>query len=76
MKKNILKLAKIFDELCRDEFDYTEFQLAIYLYCRFGIYTIEHITDEDLKTVSKAINSESSLFNEFLNETTDFLDEE
>lgn len=73
MKKNILKLAKIFDELCRDEFDYTEFQLAVYMYCRFGMSTTENITHEDLQTVAETINAESSLFNEFINDNTDFL---
>lgn len=51
--------------------DYQTFELALVLYLRSDIYTLDDITDLQLKKISKLVNDSDSLMSDDLREKVD-----
>lgn len=68
MKNNILNVIKRLEELETD-FNFSELETGIYLYCRFGKNQVKDLTEEDFEDIYNNIQDfDGSLFNEDIND--------
>lgn len=68
MKNNILSLIEILEGL-EGDFDFSELETGIYLYCRFGKNQVKDLTEEDFENICNNIQEyDGSLFNEDIND--------
>ncbi len=64
------RIEKLINELDNISEKYTdnEFNIAVYIYCRCGIFKFNnYINEDDLEMIEKEIKQQESIFNEDLN---------
>lgn len=72
MEINKIKIIEIAERLnnLQNEYDYSEFVLALYLQMRYGLETIYSLSTKELEGINDIIDDVDTLFSDYLNEET------